>query len=178
TPPSCNDGIVCTADSCDSGTDMCVHPSIPTCCDGNDDCDNHDVCDGAETCNIGTGMCHDGAPPPPRSDGDVCTLDVCDPLSGCAFAPVAGCCTTDDDCDADDPCPGAETCGLATELCQPGTPLACDDGNVCDGAETCDPLAGCQDEADLDCDDHAVCTTDTCDPGTGCTHTPIPGCCA
>ncbi len=262
TPPSCNDTVVCTTDSCDGGSDMCIHPVEPGCCDSNDDCTNNDACDGVETCDTGTGNCLPGTPPPPCSDGDVCTLDVCAPLTGdCGFEPIAGCCVVDGDCDdsnacsadtcntddnvcehvftdcsngdacdgdetcntstgdceigtplvcndgvvcttdtceagpgcvftsvptcCDDDgdcddhsvCTGTETCEVSSGLCQPGTALDCDNDNPCDGEETCDPTGGCQDEADLDCDDGAVCTTDTCEPGSGCQHSGVPGCC-
>ncbi len=262
TPPSCDDTVVCTTDSCDTGSDMCIHPIAPACCDSNDDCDNLDACNGVETCDTGTGTCLPGTPPPPCSDGDVCTLDVCDPLTGgCGFEPIAGCCNvdadcddsnacsvdscntdehvcehtfadcsdgnacdgeetcntatgdceegtalvcndgvvctadtceagpgcvytpvptccdSDDDCDDHTVCTGTETCEVSSGLCQPGTALDCDNDNPCDGAESCDATTGCQDEADLDCDDGAVCTTDTCEPGLGCQHTGVPGCC-
>lgn len=43
-PPSCNDGIVCTADSCDEQNDECVHQPI------DDRCSDRIGCNGQETC--------------------------------------------------------------------------------------------------------------------------------
>src|SRR5581483_1456452 len=84
-------------------------------------------------------------------DGIVCTDDSCDNLRGCIHTPH---------------CP--------------------DDGLVCNGAPDCIALPlgfggvvpFCLPAVPLDCDDGNACTTDGCDPATGCTHTAIPGCCA
>jgi hypothetical protein len=63
------------------------------------------------------------------------------------------------------------------DTCEPGagcqhkeTVGPCDDGNVCTLNETC--LAGkCTHQALLACSDSEVCTTDTCDPKSGCLFT-------
>jgi hypothetical protein len=48
-----------------------------------------------------------------------------------------------------------------------GTP--CSNGNPCDGEETC--LRGnCAVGEPRDCDDHNLCTADSCDPASGCEH--------
>ena len=66
------------------------------------------------------------------------------------------------------------------ELCYDPTKLipkcsddtACSDGNVCNGVELCNVISGvCEPGPALDCDDSKLCTTDTCDPVTGCIHT-------
>jgi hypothetical protein len=49
--------------------------------------------------------------------------------------------------------------------------LNCDDDNACT-ADSCDPATGCV-HTPISCDDGNVCTTDSCDPATGCVHTPI-----
>lgn len=106
-------------------------------------------------------------------------------------------CQTDADCDDGLFCNGDETC--VSQVCQPGTAVACDDGvscttdscdevaricvappndglctdsSVCNGAESCGP-GGCQAGTPLDCNDGSACTTDGCDPVTGCTSTPV-----
>ena len=56
TPPSTNDGIVCTDDTCDEATDSIVN--APN--DAN--CDNGLFCDGAETCDAALD-CQAGTPP-------------------------------------------------------------------------------------------------------------------
>ena len=64
----------------------------------------------------------------------------------------------DDDCDPMDP----EVYPDAPELCD-GKDNDCSD-EIDDG------------DADADCDDQDPCTTDSCDPETGCVHAPIEGC--
>src|SRR5262245_29718095 len=105
-------------------------------------------------------------------------------------------CTSNADCDDRNVCDGIETCQAG--VCVPGTALACDDGNSC--TRDCDPLQGCVntplpdgtgcDDADLctqndrcqggtcrgaprNCNDGNPCTTDTCEPSTGCVRTPV-----
>ena len=43
----------------------------------------------------------------------------------------------------------------------------CDDGNACNGLETC-VTGQCQTGTPLDCTDSNPCTTDSCNPGSGC----------
>src|SRR5439155_1068232 len=148
TQPTCDDGVVCTADSCDptanNNTGGCVNAPIDGCCTTDADCDDDDVCTGTETCDVATDMCHAGTPLV---------------------------------CDDHDVCTGTETCEVATGMCHPGTAMVCDDGNPCNGVETCDPAAGCQNGTQLDCNDNLVCTNDLCDPAIGCVNAPIPNCC-
>ncbi len=176
TPLSCNDGVVCTLDSCDEKTDACVYAPQA------DLCDNGDFCDGQETCDAQAG-CQPGTPPN-CSDGVACTIDLCDEgTDSCASAPSDGFCNNGDYCD------GVETCDPLTG-CQPGTPPDCNDGVVCtvdscnelsdtcsqvldpdfcdngdfcDGFETCDPATGCQPGTPPICDDQVACTVDSCD---------------
>jgi cysteine-rich repeat protein len=70
------------------------------------------------------------------NDGNTCTLDACDPEVGCLSLPDDG--------------------------------LACNDGNDCTGSDACSAgdcrgtaIAGCC-ASDLDCDDGAACTDDSC----------------
>lgn len=70
----CDDHNPCTADDCTSGA--CTHADVPTgtsCGDG-DLCHGVSACDGAGTCSTGT--------PPVIDDGNPCTADACDPLTG------------------------------------------------------------------------------------------------
>jgi hypothetical protein len=84
-------------------------------------------------------------------DGALCTIDECDPTTGCTHTPVPDCCSTDAECDDHDACTGSETCDVATGACRPGTPL--------------------------DCADADACTVDDCEAVAGCVPQPIPGCC-
>jgi hypothetical protein len=169
TAPNCDDSNPCTADSC-HWQNGCQHVPLAN----GSSCLNGTVCDGAESCQ--SGSCTAGTPLD-CDDGNACTTDACNPLSGCTHTPIPGCvpCSVPADCADGNPC--------TTDACSAGscsnTPVAngtgCDNGTVCDGAETCQAGA-CTAGSTLDCDDGNACTTDTCDAVGGCGHTAIPGC--
>ncbi len=80
---------------------------------------------------------------------------------------------------ADEPPPG-EDVTVAAEKCPPEN---CDDGNACtvdDQSEGEWHAGECQYGECIgtarDCDDADPCTIDGCDPASGCTHEPDPGC--
>lgn len=77
TAPNCDDGVGCTVDACNEGSDSCDN--------GPDDslCDNGLFCDGSEACNITLG-CQDSVDPC-GGPGQTCneTADVCEGGSGC-----------------------------------------------------------------------------------------------
>jgi len=50
----------------------------------------------------------------------------------------------------------------------------CNDNNACT-TDTCNPATGCV-FTPITCNDNNVCTTDTCDPATGCVFTPNDQC--
>jgi hypothetical protein len=52
----------------------------------------------------------------------------------------------------------------------------CDDGNACNGVERCVENV-CASGSPLVCDDGIACTTDACDPASGCVATPDDGRC-
>ncbi len=97
-------------------------------CSGDAECDDGNACNGAETCVAGE--CVDGTPLF-CSDGVACTLDDCDPQSGCVFTPDDGQCPDDgvfcngaEYCDAlagcvssGDPCGAGEWCHENTAAC-------------------------------------------------------------
>lgn len=66
TAPNCNDGIACTADACNEGTDQCDH--IPN----NASCDDGLFCNGAETCSTSSGCVAGTAP---------CGAGACDEIN-------------------------------------------------------------------------------------------------
>jgi Dictyostelium (slime mold) repeat len=72
------------------------------------------------------------------------------------------------------PCPGT-FCGLpvssSTTNATPVAPLVCADNNSCT-TDSCDPATGCV-FTPLACGDNNACTTDSCDPALGCVNTPI-----
>ncbi|MFH1532939.1 MAG: hypothetical protein ABIK09_19620 [Pseudomonadota bacterium] len=183
-PVDCDDGDLCTDDAC-APAQGCVHVHNAAPCDDGDACTLGDVC-AVGTC-AGGGLldCGDGSP---------CTDDACDPLSGCTHTPNQAPCTDADACTNGDQCAGG--------LCVPGPGLGCDDGDVCTD-DSCDPADGCHhvdnqapcDDDDactvtdvcadgacvgtgaLACDNGDHCTTDSCDPATGCIHVDITPCC-
>ncbi len=148
------------------------------------------TCTDGDTCTLGD-LCVEGACvgqlPLNCDDGNPCTIDSCDPLSGCKHAAQEGACDDGNACTVNDACAAGKCKGTAT--------LDCDDDNVCT-KDTCDPLSGCLhlantapcDDGDActvgdlcadkacvpgpaaDCDDGNVCTDDSCDPATGCQH--------
>jgi len=54
-------------------------------------------------------------------------------------------------------------------LVMAGTALVCNDNNACT-TDSCNPASGCV-NAPISCDDGNLCTTDTCDPASGCVNT-------
>ncbi len=181
TPPNCDDGNPCTTDSCAPAAG-CQHTPNAAPCDDGDACTENDAC-GDSACQAGSARtCPAG--------------EICVAPTGCETAPA---CNEAADCDDDNACNGVETC--VNDACVAGTPLTCNDGNVCNGTETCDPATGCK--AGIACDDgnpcngtetcsqetgcHAgtppscadtdVCTTDSCNPLSGCVNTPVGGDC-
>ncbi|HEY6727516.1 MAG TPA: hypothetical protein VI197_25950, partial [Polyangiaceae bacterium] len=188
TPPPIDDGNPCTADSCDPVAGV-VHVQVAA----GTSCADADLCNGTELCNS-LGVCAAGAPST-IDDGNPCTADSCDPITGVAHAPLpAG-----SSCSDDTVCNGAETCS-ASAVCEPGTPLdpddqnpctedACDpvagvqhqptpgascaDSDVCNGAEVCSSAGTCVAGTPLDPDDQNPCTADSCDPVSGVANIPV-----
>jgi hypothetical protein len=101
----CDDGDACTQDQC-LGGGVCAHAEIPGCtCRSDADCDDANVCDGSERCRDCAGCslyafpccerdsrCPAGEPLQ-CTDQDPCTINSCDPLTGCRVDP-GGCPTT------------------------------------------------------------------------------------
>ena len=173
-PKVCNDGDVCTADSCDKVTGACVFSGIPGCggnclavTDCKDDanactstqCDlkikkcvypavaNGSACSDGNPCTIGD-ACKNGfcatTGPKDCSDGKVCTSDACDPGNGTCLH-----------INADN--------------------IGCDDGNPCTVQDLC--KTGACAGTKKACNDGLACTADSCDAKSGvCIHTGIPGC--
>ena len=100
------------------------------------------------------------------SDGNVCNgNDTCQ--NGSCTHGLALNCNDGNPCTVDtcDPIAGCQH-GVAPD----GTP--CPDGNLCNGAETCQSGV-CTAGPVLNCNDNNYCTTDLCNPTTGCYHTPV-----
>lgn len=180
----CDDGNLCTLDSCTSDLG-CLFSNENTACNDGDPCTLADLCSAGE-CQGGTLLDCD--------DGNECTEDVCLTESGCTSLPSG-----------DIPCDEVNLCTKGScdgEVC--GTlPVPCDDGNECT-LDSCDAVLGCLydssisgdcDDGDLcttgetcsdgfcgggfpaDCDDGNECTTDMCGGVGGCSHTHQVGSC-
>jgi len=106
------------------------------------------------------GVCFWDHPLVSCDDGNVCTIDSCNPVLGCANDPV--------DCDDGNVC--------TINSCDPDSgcandPVDCDDGDACT-IDSCDQVSGCDNTIPVDCDDGNLCTIDTCEPlVAGCTYT-------
>ncbi|MCP3979032.1 MAG: hypothetical protein GY716_06825, partial [bacterium] len=148
TPPTCDDGVGCTVDSCNGGTDSC--DNVPN----NGLCDNGTFCDGAETCDA-VNDCQAG--------GDPCPGQACDEGTDTCVD-----CVIDADCDNGVFCDGAESCNAG--VCQSGTAVDCNDGVSCtvdscnEGTDSCDNVAD-----DGLCDNGTFCDgAETCDAINDC----------
>ena len=128
-PVLCDDGSLCTTDSCDttSGCKFTPQPDGTTCGGDGSVCGALSKCQSGKCLAIQTAGC---------DDGNVCTADVCDPAKGCTHTPQAGAkCTANKD---GSPCTtGAVACqasGVCGEGPAPG--WTCCGGNFggpCDG---------------------------------------------
>ncbi len=172
---NCDDGNPCTTDVCDSGKGCTMISNSENCTDNNV-CSEGDQCQGGK-CQAGkVKNCDDGNP---------CTDDACDPVSGCTHGNNAAPCNDKSVCTNGDNCSGS--------ACVPGPSISCDDGNPCTD-DSCDAIKGCQHinntalctdnntcttgdsckegvctpSGASQCDDGNPCTTETCDVQKGC----------
>jgi hypothetical protein len=106
TPPSFDDAVGCTTDSCDETLDQMVNTP------DHGVCDNGLFCDGSERCDLASD-CQPGVPPL-ADDGIACTSDSCDE----ATDRIVGL-PDDAICDNGVACDGLETCS-DLRGCQPG----------------------------------------------------------
>lgn len=112
-PLVCDDGELCTNDSCAPGSGCVFTNNTVPCNDGNA-CTTVDACSG--------GSCL-GSVPLVCNDGEICTDDSCAPGSGCVFS------NNIDPCDDGDACTSGETCGGGA--CQAGAPIPGCEGGGC-----------------------------------------------
>ena len=170
----CGDDNPCTKDTCKDGT--CTYGPAKGSCDDGNPCTVDDSCDEG-ACTAKT--------PKTCDDSDPCTDDSCDPKKGCVTAAnTAGCsddakcligvckdgkCAVADKkgCNDNNPCTD-DACGKGgCEYKAKKDGASCKDKDECQAASVCKKGA-CQAGAVEDCSDGNPCTTDTCDPKTGC----------
>ena len=171
--PALTDGVACTIDTCNEGTDSIDHVADPSLCDDGDACDGTELCDVAAGCQEGEPLeCDDGnycngpegceaavgctaGTPPVQADDFECTVEVCDEeTDSITSVPNDVLCVPPDGlcilgiCD-----PAAGGCSMVTKLNCCGNGLleggeACDDGN----AEAGDGCFECAVEEDWTCE--------------------------
>jgi uncharacterized delta-60 repeat protein len=177
-PSNCDDGNLCTDDSCNMSVG-CVYTNNAAPCDDGNACTTDDVCS--------AGACTAGAPVT-CDDGNVCTDDTCNPGIGCVYTNNTAPCDDGDACAAPDTCYEGvcygsfpvncndgnvcttDTCNFATGCVYTNNTVACNDGNACTAGETCS-AGTCAGGAPVTCNDGNVCTDDACNPGIGCVYT-------
>ena len=156
----CDDGLLCTFDSCDGTSGTCLHLGDATACDDQNPCTT-DTCDLTADCKHAvddTAAC---------DDGNSCTADSC--KGGKCVSSVICDCAVDVDCDDKNPC--------TTDVCQAGKCVAKDaDGNACSPADkcqtansgTCSGGSCVPGKAPVDCSAAGdACNAGICDPSTG-----------
>jgi len=216
----CDDGNACTKnDQCQGG--LCKGSPVANCCASDIDCadtnpctvdtckaglctndakaGNGLKCDDGNICTLGdhcaNGLCiKDKADA--CDDANPCTLDTCEPASGCKHALLPDGANCDDknvcngvltcqggacllgkaalECNDKNPCT-IDTCDAQTGCKNVQTKDACDDGNACTVNDTC-ATGACIGVA-ANCDDKNACTSDGCDPNKGCSHAVTEGTC-
>ncbi len=139
--PDCNDGVGCTVDTCNEGTDSCDNAADHGACDDGLWCNGTETCDAVSDCQAGTA--------PDCDDSISCTtdscnegLDSCDNVDNCVpgqFCEMTGCSL----CDRD------TSCGTACENC---TQTPCTDC-VADNRICKTDASAC-----VECNDHADCS--------------------
>jgi hypothetical protein len=106
----------------------------------------------------------------PCGGGRVCQGGTCScPVDTRDCGAACAACCGNADCPSNEVCQGG-TCGMTTPSCL--TDADCDNGNACTTGSRCDSQGACVLGTTLTCDDNIPCTRDSCDPATGCVHTP------
>ncbi|MSQ83937.1 MAG: hypothetical protein EXR77_13820 [Myxococcales bacterium] len=88
------------------------------------------------------------------------------------FAVVPATCAKSADCNDLNAC-SVDSCDLVTGKCSyknQASGVACDDGNACSTTDICNAFGMCSPGPAKECNDKIVCTTDACNPQTGCTN--------
>ena len=140
------------AGTCEEGD--CVYPNAPsdTACNDGDACTENTTCDEG-TCGGGNAV--------DCSDGNVCTVDSCDSIAGCAHEAQTGeiegveCCTQASDCDDGDECT-SDSCNTDGHCAHEIIVGAVGDVVCCD--------------LDTQCDDQNPCSDDFCGGNRQCVN--------
>ena len=192
-PKSCDDNNICTEDSCDPAVaGGCVNDVVENreCNDGNP-CTENDYCDAQ-------GMCQGGTEPD-CNDDNPCTHDFCGQY-GCQHTGLSGMsCDDNDPCTVNDYCQTGVCLGGGDLTCNdnntctfdhcvtaeggcvydPVIGASCNDSNQCTQNDICvddgNGGAECQGGSTRDCNDDNDCTSEVCNPVSGCEYTNLDG---
>ncbi len=181
---NCDDGNVCTIDWCDLGTQDCAHKpgsDGAACSDGNA-CTLKDFCLAGVCQPEDSKLCE---------DNNACTADICNQTTGqCEYKNLTDGteCTDDNACSFGDACQTGTCTASKWTVCNDGNGCTndscdaksgvckylpnskkCSDGSACTTGDVC-KAAVCTPTGKPNCNDNNPCTTDGCDPKTGCTH--------
>ena len=179
---TCDDGSLCTDDACNPTLGCVATPNTNACDDG-------DPCTTGDQCNAG--VCQAGAPDTDKcgcaTDGDCAKLEdgnYCNGVYVCDTAQAPAVCVIDPatvvacDTSADTDCTKT-SCQPLTGFCDKGPVedgAPCEDGSACSLGDTC-ASGACKPGAGPSCDDANPCTSDLCNPASGCAHEPASGSC-
>lgn len=137
-------------------------PPVVTCT-SDTDCSDGQFCNGVETCNLATHVCESGIAPN-CDDGIECTIDSCNEVQDKCDHVLSDAVCDDGNLCTDDTCDPAVGCRHVNNN------APCDDGNACTISDVCQNGV-CSPGQEASCDDGVPCTSDNCEPATGCTHT-------
>jgi len=166
-PLVCDDGNVCTDDSCEPASGCVYINNTADCTDGNF-CTENDKC--ADGVCKGTDMpdceCGEDSDCAQQEDGDMCNGTLICLQNKCVvdLDTIVNCGDTGDDCTVEYCEPATGECKIKNQLDGTG----CDDGNDCTYDDFC--ADGTCVGKPVDCDDGNVCTDDDCNPLSGCTY--------
>ena len=149
-----------------------VLKSTGAACDDGNACTQGDHCDDDGTCKGPPTVCAD-------TDGSVCTIEVCKPVTGCPGKGQAPAAPDDSPCDDGNACTYGDYC--SSGVCSPGDKNKCqcqndadclkyDDADKCNGKLVCSGDECVPDKASVVvCDAKAdtKCVKASCDPKTG-----------
>ncbi len=161
----------CQVASCSpAGTCAYAPKADASPCDDGNACTTGDLCAAGSCAGPGKLDCDDANP---------CTVQTCNPYSGCVFLAVAAstACDDNDPCTAGDSCQSGK-CEAGVNTCQCASNSDCgkfEDGNLCNGSLYCDKGAGLPFTCKLNPATLVVCSTTSdsgcqknlCVPSTG-----------
>eukprot|EP01091_Cochliopodium_minus_P010111 TRINITY_DN2637_c0_g2_i1.p1 TRINITY_DN2637_c0_g2~~TRINITY_DN2637_c0_g2_i1.p1 ORF type:complete len:1325 (+),score=322.31 TRINITY_DN2637_c0_g2_i1:52-4026(+) len=182
TPKTCDDGNICTTDSCFQFNAACINAPVTCPTNATNKCQIAS-CDRVAGCTLTNKNC---------DDGNFCTIDSCNPSTGtCINTPIV-CPASSDSCFTNECDPGARKCvnkpkiicptnstnkclrsTCAAGKCEPNAAFICPVIDLC-SLSTCDPDKGCSYQPKI-CNDNNNCTVDSCEAGV-CVFKTIDGC--